>query len=177
MPSQQDITLSEAAKLADLIRRDAEYEQGETADKEAKQEMGLMTDQPDKNPARSFQVWAAGIIAFLTTLVDEAWIQQHPEAILWVGYAIAALTLALRIKTRVPLRWRKPSKWTEEDAERRWELIAKEETRSISHADMAELEVLNATFRAYRRRYAPLPTPEEKAARAHIQTLVNPRGE
>ncbi len=63
-------------------------------------------DKPDKNPAASFQVWAAGIIAFLTTLVDEAWIQQHPEAILWVGYAIAALTLALRIKTRKPLRWK-----------------------------------------------------------------------
>ncbi len=107
MPSQRDITLSEAAKLADLIREEAETERGEIADKEVKQEMGLMTDQPDKNPAASFQVWAAGIIAFLTTQVDEAWIQQHPEAILWVGYAIAALTLALRIKTRKPLRWRK----------------------------------------------------------------------
>ena len=66
-----------------------------------------MSDTPDKNPASSWQVWAAGIIAFLTKLVDEAWIQAHPEAVLWIGYAIAALILALRIKTRVPLRWRK----------------------------------------------------------------------
>ena len=133
MPDRTDVTLAEAAKLADLIRREAEYEQGEIADKEAKQEMGLMSDkpdkhpaamqidaamatlekaqrnmsdQPDKNPVASWQVWAAGIIAFLTKLVDEAWIQQHPEAVLWIGYAIAALILALRIKTRVPLRWK-----------------------------------------------------------------------
>ena len=104
MPERTDVTLAEAAKVADLIRREAEYEQGEIAEKEAKQAMGLMSEKPDKNPAASWQVWAAGIIAFLTTLVDEAWIQQHPEAILWVGYVIAALSLALIIKTRVPLR-------------------------------------------------------------------------
>lgn len=66
-----------------------------------------MSDKPDKNPAASWQVWAAGIIAFLTTLADEAWIASNPQRILWIGYAIAALTLALRIKTRKPLRWRK----------------------------------------------------------------------
>lgn len=98
-----DISVAKAAKLAKLIQQEAETERGEIADEEARR---LMPDKPDKNPAASFQVWAAGIIAFLTTLVDEAWIQQHPEAILWVGYAIAALTLALRIKTRKPLRWK-----------------------------------------------------------------------
>jgi len=60
--------------------------------------------RPDKNPAWSFTVWAAGAIAFLTSLLTESWIVANPDAIRYIGYAIAALTLVLRIKTRQPLR-------------------------------------------------------------------------
>ena len=49
MPDRTDVTLDQAAKVADLIRREAEYEQRELADKEANAEMGLMSDKPDKN--------------------------------------------------------------------------------------------------------------------------------
>ncbi len=63
-----------------------------------------MPDKPSKNPAWSFTVWAAGAIAFLTSLMSESWIAANPDAIRYIGYAIAALTLALRIKTRKPLR-------------------------------------------------------------------------
>ncbi len=117
-----DITLSEAAKLADLIRQEAETERGEIADEEARRDM---PDKPDKNkldlkdvhvnmivtgvdkhPAASWTVWLAGAIAFLTSMAGESWVADNPAAILWVGYAIAALTLALRIKTRKPLRWK-----------------------------------------------------------------------